>query len=148
MSRMITTDLRGIAVLQERLAELLQAGEGSIEAMGNFIARSTAIRAKNLIAAPGRSGRTYFREDPDRFVVASAPGESPLDDTGTLKRSITFKLFSTSGMVGYVGSDSPYAGDLEYGSATIAARPFLQPAFLDALEAGKGRFKAELDSRL
>jgi|TARA_R110000868_G_scaffold276708_4_gene536438 hypothetical protein len=116
--------------------------------MGNFIARSTAIRAKNMIAAPGRSGRPYFRENPDRFVVASAPGEVPLDDTGTLKRSITFKLFSTSGMVGYVGSDSPYAGDLEYGSFSIAARPFLQPAFRDALEAGKGRFKAELDSRI
>lgn len=141
-------NVQGQSDLMQDFANLLTAGEGSIEAMSNFVVRSTAMRAKNMIRAGGRSGRTYVRENPIRVVVASAPGEAPANDLGLLASSITFRLFSTSAMTAYVGSDLYYALDLELGTAQIAPRPFLFPAFREAVAAAAGRFRAEFESRL
>lgn len=75
-----------------------------------------------------KHGREYRRaRGPHR---ASAPGEPPAYDTGTLERSITephaHKL--STGVVVEVDIDAPYAAELEYGRAGIAARPFVEPA--------------------
>lgn len=141
-------DVRGQTALMQDFTNLLSAGEGSIEAMSNFVVRSTAMRAKHMIRAGGRSGRTYVRENPDRVVVASAPGEAPANDRGLLADSITFRLFSTSAMTAYAGSDLYYALDLELGTDKIAPRPFLFPSFREAVAAASGRFRAEFESRL
>ena len=132
----------------ERLQEVIIAGTGSIEAVSNFVARSTAQRAKLNIRTGAKTGRVYYRKNPDRIVQASAPGESPADDLGYLADSISFRLFSTSGMVGYVFANASYAMDLEFGNPSIAPRPFFYPAYEEAVMAAAGRFKVEFESRL
>lgn len=60
---------------------------------------------------------------------ASADGEPPASDTGRLLSSIYFDEEGPLSAV--VGSDVDYAVYLEYGTLTMAARPFFRPAVDD-----------------
>ena len=81
--------------------------------------------AKENIAQSEHSGRVYVNHG----VVhqASAPGESPATDTGTLISSIQHWA-SGDGLTVAVGSRLNYATYLEYGTTKMAERPFLGPA--------------------
>lgn len=72
-----------------------------------------------------RSGRIYKRKNGITHR-ASAAGEYPKTDTGTLKRSVHFtvKYLSAS-----VGSNLDYAKWLEEGTSRMAPRPWLQRSF-------------------
>ena len=61
---------------------------------------------------------------------ASAPGEFPMTDTGSLVSSV-FTSIRKSGrrVIAFVGSDIVYAKFLEFGTRRMAARPWLQPSF-------------------
>lgn len=72
-----------------------------------------------------KTGNVYRR----RGVVhqASAPGEAPAIDTGTLvSRSRT--EYSADGTVGRLIFSTEYAPRLEFGTETLKPRPFLRPA--------------------
>lgn len=135
--------LRGQEALMADLAGAMGASDIAIERFNNFVLRSTAAQAQSSIRSGAKSGKIYRRKDPDRVVQASAPGESPADDLGYLANSITFRLFSTTSMVGIVEVGAYYAEDLEFGTAKIAPRPFLYPAFREALARADGKLKAE-----
>jgi hypothetical protein len=67
-----------------------------------------------------------------RFPPASAPGEPPHLRTGDLYASIGwFHDFRENTWAVY--SDSPYAPFLEYGTAFLAARPFMLPGVTRAM---------------
>jgi HK97 gp10 family phage protein len=73
--------------------------------------------ASHLITAGAVSGKNH---------VPSLAGEAPNEDTGTLR---------TSGHVERVDEltartvfDAPYAASLEFGTSTMAERPFARPA--------------------
>jgi HK97 gp10 family phage protein len=93
--------------------------------------RETMIEEFN---AP-KSGREYPRRR-----RASAPGEPPARQTGTLQASITEPQVRKSGnaIVGEMRITAPYAVFLERGTSRMAPRPFAQPA-VDALLKGLGR---------
>lgn len=55
----------------------------------------------------------------------SKPGEPPMNDTGFLKNSIV--VSQQSPVVARVTATAPYAGLLEYGTSTVAERPFMRP---------------------
>ena len=58
----------------------------------------------------------------------SAPGEPPGKRTGTLGRSITHEVEKKPDrVVGRVGTNIIYAIPLEFGTSTMAARPFIRP---------------------
>jgi len=139
-------DLSGMEALEDRLTDLLFAGQGSVEAISNFVAQSTAQRAKNLINNSVAAGRTYYRDNPRRLVTASAPGDAPANDLGYLVSTIRFKKYATGSAYAYVSAY--YAADLEFGNPWIAARPFFYPSFLLAVQAGEKRFVEEFRSRL
>jgi len=83
-------------------------------------------RVKTLLSQPGQ-GRTYQRHG----VVhrASAPGQPPAVDTGQLRQSITHQLGKDAeSLYADVGTNLEKARFLEFGTSTIAARPFLVPA--------------------
>jgi HK97 gp10 family phage protein len=84
--------------------------------------RADAVRS---IMSGGRSGRVYIR----RGVThqASAPGEPPASDTGRLANSIRTEYDATR-LVGRVVVDAVHGPFLEYGTQTLAPRPFLRPA--------------------
>ncbi len=93
---------------------------------GAFLVQSTAQQS---ILAGGKSGRTYGK----RGHRASAPGEPPANDTGTLVRGISVQVGSDD--LSYdVNSLADYAGFLEFGTSKMAPRPYLQPAAIVNLD--------------
>lgn len=73
------------------------------------------------LSHPG-TGRVYGNHQ------ASAPGQSPAVDTGRLRQSIDIDDSKISSLKIRVGTNVQYAPALEYGSRTIAPRPFLRTA--------------------
>jgi hypothetical protein len=57
---------------------------------------------------------------------ASAPGQAPATDTGSLLRSLYFKALGAADFA--IGSDIPYSYYLEFGTRKIAKRPAWVPA--------------------
>jgi len=80
-------------------------------------------RIKMSMSSP-KSGREYPRGS--RMHRASAPGEAPAVDYGTLINSITSD-FPTD-LSGLVFSPVPYSLYLEFGTGRMAARPAWIPA--------------------
>ena len=66
-----------------------------------------------------KSGRMYGSHQ------ASAPGQAPATETGTLESSITVEKIDAATVS--VGTDSPYAAALEFGTIHIASRPNFAP---------------------
>lgn len=88
--------------------------------------------AQDSIRKGQKSGRIYKRGD--KIHRASAPGEAPASDTGRLVNSITAHLnkISMNKLESFVVAGRgvvKYARMLEFGTAKIAARPFMLPAF-------------------
>lgn len=84
----------------------------------------TANDAKTAVQTGARTGRIYKRGG--KTHQASAPGEAPKTDIGNLVQKIR------SEDKGHAKSDvvagTKYAGDLEYGTSKMAARPYMRPA--------------------
>lgn len=59
---------------------------------------------------------------------ASAPGQPPASDTGTLLGSVEMVLFD-GGLAAEVGTRLDYGKFLEFGTSKMAARPWLSPAW-------------------
>ena len=86
--------------------------------------------AKRSIQRGTRTGRTYKRTKSGKVHVASAPGEPPKTDFGTLVSSITTVFPSADrGLAAEVGTNLDYGKHLEFGTQKMAARPWLGPAF-------------------
>jgi HK97 gp10 family phage protein len=90
--------------------------------------RNEALR---LIMQTSKTGRIYRT----RGVMhrASAPGEAPASDTGRLVGSIS-TAYDSSRLAGVVSANTKYAEFLEYGTATMAERPFMRPALANTQE--------------
>jgi len=95
--------------------------------------------ARRAIASPPKTGRIYGRHQ------ASAPGEAPASDTGTLLNSIsgTAKM-GPNGPEGVIEARAPYAAYLEYGTRKMLPRPYLTPA----IERNRQRFTEALRKAL
>lgn len=83
-----------------------------------------------------KTGKVYEKYGPRRTHRASAPGEAPATDNGSLVSSIAVdtqppsSVSRASKAKASVGSNLEYADFLEDGTANMAARPFMKPAFL------------------
>jgi len=101
--------------------EVKKATRASLERV-----RGTAI--KSIQQGP-KSGIIYERspgQNLSQTHQASAKGQAPATDTGTLVNSI--KVTQTSSHSGEVGSGLQYAFWLEYGTINMDERPWLRPA--------------------
>lgn len=108
-------------------------------ALARRVLRNRRLNAQRRSAADGlNSGRLSIADIRSRRTLtglhrASAPGEAPAPDTGTLRRS-AFIERTASGV--RVGVAMPYGRALEFGTAaagrfrrtTILPRPFMRPA--------------------
>ncbi len=92
--------------------------------------------AKINIQTGDKTGIVYKRKDGEH--QASAPGEAPATDTGTLVNS--GEVVPVSALEQDVTFSADYAADLELGTVRIAPRPFLGPA----VEAATPDFEAAL----
>jgi hypothetical protein len=96
---------------------------------------------KEAIQKGPKTGRTYTRgtgQNLSREHTASAPGEAPATDTGTLVSSIVFK--QESKLTATVSSRLAYAYYLEFGTSRIDPRP----AWVPAVEKMRPRFEAAI----
>ena len=100
---------------------------------GNLV-RNTAVESINQGA---KSGVVYEKYNPRRSHRASAAGEPPATDTGFLVQNIRLVL-DADNLGATVESGAKYSEALEFGTSTMAARPFLQPA----LEANRPKIRA------
>lgn len=75
------------------------------------------------------------RTDISRADRASAPGEPPAPDLGTLRASIQYEPHDKDPY--RVGTNVEYAAALEFGAPKIAPRPFMRPV----LEIAKAEMK-------
>lgn len=79
-----------------------------------------------------KSGRLYKRGKRGHVVhQASAPGEAPANDHGTLIRS-TYIEVGDEKLTSVIGATIDYAPYLEYGTRNMAARPAMRPAAMEA----------------
>ncbi len=97
----------GQRISERELQQALMAGGYVLEA---------GIKAD---MAAEKSGRFYGSHR------ASAPGETPAVDTSNLINSIMTE--DAGGNQVFVGTNAEYAEPLEFGTARMAARPFLRP---------------------
>jgi HK97 gp10 family phage protein len=99
------------AALVEREAKLSMPKQGAGRTVGGKWVEGASYR---------RHGKKH---------LASSPGEPPAVDTGDLKKSVHHEVIQRGDeVVGFVGSDLPYALPLETGTKNMEPRPFLRPA--------------------
>ncbi len=91
---------------------------------GGQAVRTTAIKSIQA-QSPGRSVIRDTEGGNPKNHIASNPGEAPNTDTGRLVSSIEVEVESDDV---FVGSTLSYAGDLEFGTRLMQARPWLNPA--------------------
>lgn len=85
---------------------------------------------QRIISGP-KSGRVYYRHGVAH--QASAPGQSPANETGRLANSSEVSS-SAGGLVARVSFNSPHAGMMEMGTQSIEPRPFLRPSLVENYE--------------
>lgn len=115
--------------LKGALATLPQAARASVLPVLETVASLAAAEARALLGTSGR--------------VTSNPGQVPADSSGELAGSIAASVTSEGAILTV---RSPHALHLEYGTAHMAARPFLRRA-IDATEAEAQTVLAEAFAR-
>jgi phage gpG-like protein len=80
---------------------------------------------QRLMSLP-KSGRAYRTSRTGELHIASAPGEAPAVDTGTLTNSINWSMNGETQAIVSINAD--YAAYLEYGTRFMARRPYIEPA--------------------
>lgn len=119
-----------------------------------FATRGSLQAANELktILGPGggkRTGRIYTKGKNGTIQhQASAPGEPPAPDTGSLRRSATHETVRVEGskVIGGAGTSAPHGVHLELGTENMEPRPFAsrlnhEPHKGNIMAAAKGAFK-------
>lgn len=112
--------------MQEVQAALRAYGHRAEAEIGKAVqAHAVNVRTgiQRRIQRGPKTGRTYTRGNVTH--QASAPGQAPATDTGTLVSSITFRKVDT--MTAEIESRLGYATFLEFGTMKMAARPSWTP---------------------
>lgn len=127
MSNGISVRIKGGKELEKKLALASKLAPRKLDALLAEAAFRVDEEAKISIQGGNKSGKIYTR----RSVThqASAPGQAPATDTGSLVSQISA---IREGFLNYsVGSredEAPHGFWLEFGTSKMAARPWLLPA--------------------
>lgn len=119
-------DGRTAADLVRYFERIPEEAEAAVRAVVQATALKVEGTAKERIQRGPKTGRVYPRGK-GRVHRASAPGESPATDTGTLASRIYSELRASGHEATVYGAVS-YAGYLEFGTSRMAPRPYLAPA--------------------
>lgn len=88
------------------------------------LVKNTAL--ESILSGP-KTGRAYKRGGVTR--IASAPGQSPANQTGALAASLSARTEKQGKTVfGIASASTEYAAMLEFGTRNMAPRPYMQPA--------------------
>ena len=123
--RDIKIEINGLQEVQDAI----RAYQGDISKQLGLIVNAAALEAvsdvRRAIQGPPKTGREYLRGK-DKVHRASAPGQAPATDTGTLVSSIYNEDRGHNAKA--IGSRLPYAFYLEFGTFKMDARPAWIPA--------------------
>jgi len=126
---MAKSGIQNLQVFQKKLKKRIV--DNPEKELMHLVQRSASLVENTAIQSilKGGTGITYQKYNPRRQHTASAEGEPPASDEGTLKDSITsnVKKEGTS-IVGKIIASESYAPYLEFGTSTVRPRPFMQPA--------------------
>ena len=113
--------------INTELARLLNTGQGVETLVLGAAGVTYDVMIKNVSDTSG-SGKAYKRSGGIGYHIASAPGKSPVVDSGALKNSISVsrgRSRSNPDNSSDIVIDSPYALDLEFGTSRMRSRPFI-----------------------
>ena len=123
--RDVKVEIKGLKEVQDAI----RAYQGDISKQLGLIVNAAALEAvsdvRRAIQGPPKTGREYPRGR-DKIHRASAPGQAPATDTGTLVSSIYNEDRGRNAKA--IGSRLPYAFYLEFGTFKMDARPAWVPA--------------------
>lgn len=126
--------VKGMDELQrnfKQLADKYGKAVAHATVQGGQLVRTTAIQSIQQ-QSNGNEVTRYRLGGGSYQHIASKPGDPPNTDTGALVRSINVEIRPDAT---YVGTSIKYAPYLEFGTARMAERPWLNPA----LENNKAR---------
>ncbi len=119
----------GVQSLMAKLKKLSEAVRAPIQ---KAIVTSAMLIANDARASMpqsrGGATRTIYRDGTQVTHTASAEGEPPAVDTGELVSNVIFDV-DEDGMGADVGTNVLHGAYMEFGTPTIAPRPWLFPAF-------------------
>jgi hypothetical protein len=123
----VKIEINGLKDVQDAI----RAYQGDISKQLGLIVDAAALEAvtnvRKAIQGPPKTGREYPRGiKSDKVHRASAPGQAPATDTGTLVSSIYIEDRGPNTKA--IGSRLPYAFYLEFGTFKMASRPSWIPA--------------------
>lgn len=129
----------GLKIIYNRLPQIVAQHPAIVGAVVARTAHAIEGGMKQRLSGQG-GGRTYVREG----VVhqASAPGQPPARDTGTLANSVRARMVHLTFWRVEVGAE--YGLYLEMGTRNMAARPFAAPS----AEEHRAEFVAAMASAL
>jgi hypothetical protein len=111
--------MAGVTGVDRHLRRLMQRAKAVRREVGKAVVEAAELVAAEAVASISAD----WISGPDH--VPSNPGEPPNADTGRLHRAID--VVRRGELTADVVSAAPYA-DLEFGTARVAARPYLRPA--------------------
>ena len=116
-----------------------------VAAFKGVVKSTEALReeALRLILDTPKSGRLYRRGNV--IHQASAPGEAPASDTGTLVNRMETK-FNEDDVSGKLVANTNYAASLEFGTFKMEPRPFMRPAVANMRDVILGFFQNAIRS--
>lgn len=140
----VTIRVEGLEEVRRALHEYGDVAERALDEESAATAQRVRSEAVRSIQRGPKSGRTYppIRGRRGSPHTASAAGQPPATDTGTLVRSIAAERGSDG--VWSVGTSIRYGKYLEFGTQQMAERPWLRPAARRAFR----RFAARVVARL
>lgn len=102
------------------------ATEYGVEKALYFTGKDLVGEFKRQVLSTNKTGRLYFRytRTGRRRHIASAPGETPANRTGTYRKLIGFKVSGGNKLT--FGNSAEYAGYLEIGTSRMKKRPGLR----------------------
>jgi hypothetical protein len=121
---MITLRVENIDAVSEALRRYGQRAEVAVDQAVQATGLEVLSDIKKRIQRGPKTGRTYLRGTVSHR--ASAPGEAPATDSGTLVSSIAYRKVSL--MTAEVESRLDYATFLEFGTVNMDPRPSWTPA--------------------
>jgi len=117
-------------VIQSNVREIMEKIDSTAKARMLEAVHVVRNRTVENLSHEHLYGRVYNVPGFKRKYTASSPGEYPATATGTLKKTIRWKVENEgTELVGKVGSEQEYAPALEYGTSKMKPRTFLRPSF-------------------
>ncbi len=127
----------------------------AIRQMWFGLGRALVKNANREILRKPKGGRTYIIRSASgrrRRHVASAPGETHANMTGSLRKSLGFKIHGSDRMdfgYGVTGRETPlYAKWVEFGTTRMARRPSLENAITATQRDAETYFTRAMENKL